>query len=89
MSPPTTTTPPSWASATPISTPSIARILSDLAGDPADIPELLALALDTGTLNLKVMELLDAANTGTYGTPEPTVVRMTPRDRQGDPGQRP
>jgi hydroxylamine reductase len=56
----------------------IARILSDLAGDPADIPELLALALDTGTLNLKVMELLDAANTGTYGTPEPTVVRMTP-----------
>ena len=57
----------------------IARILSDLAGDPADIPELLALALDTGTLNLKVMELLDAANTGTYGTPEPTVVQMAPR----------
>ncbi|EWY42738.1 2-keto-3-deoxygluconate permease [Skermanella stibiiresistens SB22] len=56
----------------------IARILSDLAGDPSDIAELLALALDTGTLNLKVMELLDAANTGTYGTPEPTVVRMTP-----------
>jgi hydroxylamine reductase len=57
----------------------IARILSDLAGDPTDIPSLLALALDAGTLNLKVMELLDAANTGTYGTPEPTVVRMTPR----------
>ena len=57
----------------------IARILSDLAGDPAEIPGLLALALDAGTLNLKVMELLDAANTGTYGTPEPTVVRMTPR----------
>lgn len=30
------------------------------------------LALECGTLNLKAMELLDAANTGTYGHPVPT-----------------
>ena len=40
--------------------------------------ELLALALEVGALNLKVMELLDKANTGTYGHPVPTRVRMTP-----------
>jgi len=34
--------------------------------------------LDTGAINLKAMELLDAANTGTYGHPEPTQVRITP-----------
>jgi hydroxylamine reductase len=39
---------------------------------------LLALALKTGEVNLRVMELLDAANTGTYGHPEPTTVRVTP-----------
>jgi hydroxylamine reductase len=31
-----------------------------------------------GELNLKVMGLLDAANTGAYGHPEPTKVRVTP-----------
>ncbi len=31
-----------------------------------------------GELNLKVMALLDAANTGAYGHPEPTPVRITP-----------
>ena len=40
--------------------------------------ELLGYALKTGEVNLKVMELLDAANTGTYGTPVPTQVRVTP-----------
>ncbi|MGM0627908.1 MAG: hydroxylamine reductase, partial [Candidatus Fermentibacterota bacterium] len=40
--------------------------------------ELFAKALEVGEKNLKVMELLDAANTGTYGHPEPTGVRVTP-----------
>ncbi len=40
--------------------------------------ELFSRALETGELNLRVMELLDAANTGAYGHPEPTMVRMTP-----------
>lgn len=31
-----------------------------------------------GQMNLKVMGLLDEANTGTYGHPEPTQVRVTP-----------
>ena len=40
--------------------------------------ELLQTALAAGEVNLKAMELLDAANTGTYGHPEPTKVRITP-----------
>jgi hydroxylamine reductase len=40
--------------------------------------ELLGWALKTGELNLRVMELLDTANTSTYGHPTPTQVRVTP-----------
>jgi hydroxylamine reductase len=40
--------------------------------------ELLSEALEVGKFNIKVMELLDAANTGSYGHPEPTRVRTTP-----------
>ena len=36
--------------------------------------ELLAIVLETGSINLKCMELLDSANTSTYGTPTPNVV---------------
>lgn len=42
------------------------------------IEELLGMALKVGEKNLRVMELLDQANTGTYGHPEPTNVRITP-----------
>ena len=35
---------------------------------------LLPLVLKTGEVNLRCMELLDRANTGTFGTPEPTTV---------------
>lgn len=38
------------------------------------IDELLNLSMETGNINLKCMELLDQANTTTYGTPEPTTV---------------
>jgi len=40
--------------------------------------QLLGWALKTGELNLRVMALLDAANTGVYGHPEPTRVRVAP-----------
>ncbi|MDD5657272.1 MAG: hydroxylamine reductase, partial [Elusimicrobia bacterium] len=51
----------------------------DFLGDnPSDIGQLTAMALKVGEVNLKVMELLDRANTGTYGHPEPTRVRITP-----------
>jgi len=52
--------------------------LDFLAGEPTDIDQLLAKALAVGELNIKVMELLDTANTSTYGDPEPTQVRVEP-----------
>jgi hydroxylamine reductase len=45
--------------------------------DPA-LGDLLGYALKTGEVNLRVMELLDAANTGTYGNPVPTSVNVQP-----------
>lgn len=39
--------------------------------------ELLKLVLKTGEINFKCMEMLDKANTETYGNPEPTTVSMT------------
>jgi len=56
----------------------IEQALDFLAGDPTDINALLGQALGLGHLNLKVMEMLDAANTGTFGTPQPTAVRVSP-----------
>lgn len=52
--------------------------LSFLASNPSDVNELLGKILKCGEVNLRVMELLDAANTGTYGHPVPTKVRVTP-----------
>ncbi|MCE5199504.1 MAG: hydroxylamine reductase [Armatimonadota bacterium] len=40
--------------------------------------ELVGASLKVGELNLKVMGLLDAANTDAYGHPEPTAVRIEP-----------
>lgn len=40
------------------------------------VEELLGLALKCGEVNLRAMELLDAANTGTYGHPVPTAVSL-------------
>ena len=40
--------------------------------------ELVTMALRCGKVNLKVMELLDAANTDAYGNPVPTQVRIEP-----------
>ena len=48
------------------------------AGQPTSTDELLDKARAVGELNLKAMELLDTANTSTYGDPEPTAVRIEP-----------
>lgn len=52
--------------------------MSNLAKDDQKLEELVALALKVGEVNLKVMELLDKANTQSYGNPVPTKVRVTP-----------
>ena len=40
------------------------------------VDEYIGLVMKCGEVNLKTMELLDAANTGTYGHPEPTAVPL-------------
>ncbi len=45
---------------------------------PPQLEVLVALSLRCGEVNLRVLELLDTANTGTYGHPTPTTVRTTP-----------
>jgi hydroxylamine reductase len=52
--------------------------LDFLTRDDPTTDELLGWALNVGELNLRAMQLLDAANTGAYGHPEPTQVRVTP-----------
>lgn len=52
--------------------------LAFLASGPSEADALLSHALELGSVNLKVMAMLDAANTGNYGTPVPTPVRVTP-----------
>ena len=54
------------------------EILDSLTRHDHSAEELTATALRVGELNLKVMGLLDKANTGAYGDPEPTAVRVTP-----------
>ena len=54
------------------------EMLNYLSEGPTDAGELLSKALKCGQINLKAMELLDSANTETYGHPEPTKVRITP-----------
>ncbi|HWQ58492.1 MAG TPA: hydroxylamine reductase [Clostridia bacterium] len=44
--------------------------------DSLGVPELVALTLKTGEYGVKVMALLDAANTGRYGNPEITEVNI-------------
>ena len=46
-------------------------------GEEWGMDELLPLVMETGKVNLKCMELLDKANTETYGTPVPTTVPLT------------
>jgi hydroxylamine reductase len=52
----------------------------NVVADPASGEEaLIQAALKTGELNYRVMEMLDAANTGAYGHPSPASIRVEPR----------
>ncbi|MCX6089464.1 MAG: hydroxylamine reductase [Candidatus Atribacteria bacterium] len=53
--------------------------LDFLSGNHFTVNELLAKALECGQVNIRIMELLDQANTGKYGHPVPTPVLVTPR----------
>jgi len=52
--------------------------LDYLTQPASQVNDLLGWVLKCGEVNLKVMGLLDAANTGAYGQPVPTKVRVTP-----------
>lgn len=52
--------------------------LAGLLDEDISVDSMLALNLKIGEVNLRVMELLDAGNTGAFGQPEPTLVRVTP-----------
>jgi len=54
------------------------KALEALAREEDDLNILTGLCLECGKANLGAMKLLDEANTGTYGHPEPTRVRITP-----------
>ena len=49
-----------------------------LSKENPSVDELLSCAMKCGEVNLKVMGMLDTANTGAYGHPVPTKVRVTP-----------
>ena len=50
--------------------------LAKLADHSLGLNDWVGLALKTGEVNLRAMELLDAANTGSYGNPVPTEVPL-------------
>ncbi len=50
----------------------------DFLTRPRTAEDLFSMALKVGEKNIRVMEMLDSANTGSYGHPEPTKVRVTP-----------
>ena len=53
--------------------------LTALIDPKPGLGEMLELTMKCGQVNLRVMELLDAANTGAYGHPVPTKVPLGPR----------
>ena len=59
------------------------KALSKTLDDSIDINELIALTLETGKYGVSGMELLDKANTTTYGNPEITKVNIGVGSRPG------
>jgi len=57
----------------------ILEIMDFLNESSPTLEELLGMALRTGELNYRVMQMLDKANTDTFGHPEPSPVRLNPR----------
>ena len=49
-------------------------------GREPDLNQWIEAVLQCGQTNLKAMELLDTANTGTYGHPEPTEISLAPKE---------
>ncbi|MCK5728041.1 MAG: hydroxylamine reductase, partial [Methylococcales bacterium] len=56
----------------------IAKSLDYIASNPTDANELLTANMEVGSINLVVMEMLDAANTGNFGEQSPAQARITP-----------
>ena len=56
-----------------------AKALAALALGQASVDELLSLCMECGMVNLKAMELLDAAHTERFGHPTPTRVAIGPK----------
>lgn len=54
------------------------RVLAFLDSEPNDVNALLENSLLVGKINYRAMEILDEANTTTYGAPVPKTVRVTP-----------
>jgi len=54
----------------------IYEALAATLNDSLSVDDLVGLVLKCGKINLRAMELLDAANTGTYGHPVPTKVPL-------------
>jgi len=52
--------------------------LDFLTHEKPSLDDLVTYAMRTGEINLKTMEILDTANTGRYGNPVPTKVRVEP-----------
>jgi hydroxylamine reductase len=52
------------------------KALAAMADPSLALNDWVGLALEAGAVNLRTMELLDAANTGAYGHPEPTKVSL-------------
>jgi len=52
------------------------ELLAALSDKSLELGDWVRLALNTGEVNLRTMELLDAANTGAYGNPVPTQVPL-------------
>ena len=61
----------------------IQEALSRITLDDLSMDELYGLVMETGEQGVKVMELLDKANTDSFGNPEITVVRTGVRRRPG------
>ena len=56
----------------------VLEALDFLTSETVTADQLVAMVLRCGEVNLQVMALLDSANTGAYGHPTPTPVRVTP-----------
>ena len=83
------TTPGSWARKTTAVYAFVHEGLAAIQRDDLSLDDWVGTGLKCGEVNLRAMELLDAANTGAYGHPVPTQVPLGAQEGQGHPGLRP